>query len=164
MARLSIRTRIWPTALGAVAALLLSAPAGAEPTAPGPPPGPVEAPVQPAAAAAPAEAPVAAPEPVPHLSSPENLPPGTTELAAQPEGPRMGYLRELWHAYQTQEVSGSDALLLLTQRPMIAAPAPAPLPGAAPAPADEPVPQPAPAPAAAPDSVAPPVAAPSGTS
>src|SRR6185312_7370004 len=54
---------------------------------------------------------------VPHLSSPDNLPPGTTEVPDE-QGPRMSYLRELWHAYQTQEVSGGDALLLLTQRPM----------------------------------------------
>ena len=38
----------------------------------------------------------------------------------------MSYLRELWHAYQTQEVSGGDALLLLTQRPMDATSAPPP--------------------------------------
>lgn len=30
----------------------------------------------------------------------------------------MTYLRELWHAMQTQDVSKADALLLLTQRPM----------------------------------------------
>ena len=53
----------------------------------------------------------------------------------------MSYLRELWHAYQTQEVSGGDALLLLTQRPMDATSAPPPGmpagPQAAPAPATE---------------------------
>ena len=38
----------------------------------------------------------------------------------------MSYLRELWHAYQTQEVSGGDALLLLTQRPMDATSTPPP--------------------------------------
>lgn len=32
----------------------------------------------------------------------------------------MSYLRELWHAVQTQEVSKADAVLLLTQRPMTA--------------------------------------------
>ena len=40
----------------------------------------------------------------------------TRELRRTSEG--VTYLRELWHAYQTQEVSGSDVLLLLSQRPM----------------------------------------------
>ena len=59
------------------------------------------------------------PDGVPHLSSPENLPPGTTDAPPDGDQPRtLGYLRDLWHAVQTQEVSGRDALLLLTQRPM----------------------------------------------
>ena len=59
------------------------------------------------------------PDGVPHLSSPENLPPGTTDTPPDAGQPRtLGYLRDLWHAVQTQEVSGRDALLLLTQRPM----------------------------------------------
>jgi resuscitation-promoting factor RpfA len=62
--------------------------------------------------------PAPAPEGVPHLPSPENLPPGTTEDPVAPSGRGMTYLRELWHAVQTQDVSGGDALLLLTQRPM----------------------------------------------
>jgi hypothetical protein len=53
---------------------------------------------------------------VPHLSSPDNLPPGTTNIP-NPQG-GGSYLRDLWHAYQTQEISGRDALLLLSQRPM----------------------------------------------
>ena len=60
----------------------------------------------------------------------------------------MAYLRDLWHAVQTQEISGSGALLLLTQRPMDADTAPPPgVPAgpqgpvdAAPAPADVPAP------------------------
>lgn len=56
------------------------------------------------------------PEGVPHLPSPENLPPGATQ--APPEGRTLGYLRDLWHAIRTQDVTGADALLLLTQRPM----------------------------------------------
>jgi hypothetical protein len=68
------------------------------------------------------------PEGVPHLSSPENLPPGTTDTPADQGQPRsLGYLRDLWHAVQTQEVSGKDALLLLSQRPM--SPDAAPPPG-----------------------------------
>jgi resuscitation-promoting factor RpfA len=60
------------------------------------------------------------PAEIPHLASPENLPPGTIdELPATPgQGPNMTYLREIWHAIQTQDVSGTDALLALTQRPL----------------------------------------------
>jgi hypothetical protein len=69
--------------------------------------------------------PVAAPAPVQHLSSPDNLPPGTTSEDTPPQG-RLGYWRDLLHAMRTQEVSGSDALLLLTQRPLDASTAPPP--------------------------------------
>jgi hypothetical protein len=76
---------------------------------------------------------VAAPAPpppteVPHLSSPDNLPPGTS--VEDPVGPGQSrgltYLQELWQAVQTQNVSPKDALLLLTQRPMDANSAPPP--------------------------------------
>ncbi len=136
----------------AVAALLASAaPAAAQPAppvvpapapaplpAPPAPPGPLSAPVQPLAGPADPVDPALAG--VPHLASPENLPPGTTETPTQQT--RLGYLRDLWHAMQTQEVSGGDALLLLAQRPMSATPAgglpPGPQPAAAPMPADIP--------------------------
>ncbi|CAN5228084.1 hypothetical protein BH09ACT8_BH09ACT8_24710 [soil metagenome] len=105
-----------------------SQPVAAQP-APAPPAAPVApGPVQTMAAdpaavpvAAPAAVPATAPAPegVPHLPSPDNLPPGTTEVPTDPQqGHGMSYLRDLWHAVQTQNVSGSDALLLLTQRPM----------------------------------------------
>ncbi|MCV6980526.1 transglycosylase family protein [Mycolicibacterium pulveris] len=89
------------------------------------------------------------PEGVPHLASPENLPPGTTtdrsELPTQ--SPNVSYLKEIWHAIQTQEITGTDALLALTQRPLttpdtpggpapnlpVAPPAPAPAPPLPPA-------------------------------
>ncbi|MGO4447162.1 transglycosylase, partial [Mycobacterium sp. 2YAF39] len=61
------------------------------------------------------------PAEVPHLSSPENLNPGTTtdRVEAVPgESPNVTYLKEIWHAIQTQDVSGKDALLALTQRPL----------------------------------------------
>lgn len=62
-------------------------------------------------------------EGVPHLLSPDNLPPGTTHTA--PEGPKMSYLRYLWQAVQTPGITMSDALMLIAQRPMDAqAPAP----------------------------------------
>ncbi|MCH9762079.1 MAG: transglycosylase family protein [Actinomycetia bacterium] len=63
---------------------------------------------------------IPAPAGTPHLPSPENLPPGTTvdpALVGNPS-PNVNYLREIWHAIQTQEVSGKGALLALTQRPL----------------------------------------------
>ncbi len=94
------------------------------------------------------------PEPAggtPHLTSPDNLPPGTTtdpSLAGN-SSPNVSYLKEIWHAIKTQDVSGSDALLALTQRPLttpdtrggpqpslpvpVAADAAAPIPAADPA-------------------------------
>jgi hypothetical protein len=79
------------------------------------------------AAAAPAVAtdaasPVSTDQPatgVQHLSSPDNLPPGTSTDPVGPQsGPNVSYLKELWHAVQTQQISGSDALVALAQRPM----------------------------------------------
>lgn len=103
---------------GAAAAMIVAAPsAAADPVVPDP-----VVPVDPAVAPVgdPAVDVVAAPPAeVPHLTSPENLPPGTSATPVGPqEGRGVSYLRELWHAVQTQDVSGSDALLLLTQRPL----------------------------------------------
>ncbi|HEY5149634.1 MAG TPA: transglycosylase family protein [Mycobacterium sp.] len=59
------------------------------------------------------------PDGVQHLSSPDNPPPGTTDDPVGPQsGPNVTYLKELWHAIQTQQVSRGDALLALTQRPL----------------------------------------------
>lgn len=137
--------KVWPLplsggALGLFAALMLAAPiAHADPDAPAPPPPlplPGEQSISTLAAAGdpavpplgdPALLPAAgdpalpAPPPaeVPHLSSPENLPPGTSAVPLEPEqGRGTSYLRDLWHAVQTQDISGKDALLLLTQRPL----------------------------------------------
>jgi hypothetical protein len=75
----------------------------------------------------------AAPTEVPHLSSPGNLPPGTADVPVDPlQGRSLSYLRELWHAMQTQNVSTGDAILLLTQRPLD--PNPIPPPGLPPVP------------------------------
>ena len=137
-------------ALGVVAALVLAAPAAqADPEAPipPPPPSPLLAEESISVQAAPAGEP-APPAEVPHLASPENLPPGTTDvpLDAQ-QGRGVSYLRDLWHAMQTQEISGRDALLLLTQRPLdpnavptngLPAGPQAPLPPEAPPPAPAP--------------------------
>jgi resuscitation-promoting factor RpfA len=80
----------------------------------------------------------AVPTEIPHLASPENLPTGTTMDAGTlpTQGPNVTYLKELWHAIQTQEVTGKDALLALTQRPLTT-PAPENVngPGMAPGPA-----------------------------
>ncbi|OBA90255.1 hypothetical protein A5662_02120 [Mycobacteriaceae bacterium 1482268.1] len=105
-------------AIGAFAALMLAAPA-AHADSETSPPG-VEQPL--ATQAAEGDATALAPAPpaeVQHLSSPQNLPPGTTDvpLEAGP-GRTASYLRDLWHAVQTQEISGKGALLLLTQRPL----------------------------------------------
>jgi resuscitation-promoting factor RpfA len=117
--------------VGVIAALMLAAPpALAEPVIPLPPPPPP--PAQDASIQAAAADPALPPEAVPHLPSPEYLPPGTVDDPVEPSQPRLTYLRELWHAIQTQEVSGSDALLLLTQRPLDANAAPPP--GVAPGP------------------------------
>lgn len=127
--------------------MFLTAPtAGAEPV-PAPVPGPLlePAPVAVAGQVAPPAAPAEAG--VPHLYSPDNPPPGTTTMPAAPTGSRgLSYLRDLWHAVQTQEVSGSDAIFLLTQRPLDPAATPPPGMAAGPQPPSAP-PPPAPGPA-----------------
>jgi hypothetical protein len=116
-----------PAGLGALIAMaLLTAPsAGADPIDPAEPSSPaaVEAPSSPAAVEA-------APAAIPHLPSPENLPPGTTQTA--PERRTLGYLRDIWNTVRTEDVTMSDMLLLIAQRPMNAAPPAAPSPVTAP--------------------------------
>ncbi|KUI04604.1 transglycosylase [Mycolicibacterium acapulense] len=91
---------------------------------------PVDAALQPAPqvppAPAPAVEPVAADAGVPHLASPDNLPAGTTVDRAQAgaDSPNVSYLKEIWHAIQTQDITGKDALLALTQRPLTTPDAP----------------------------------------
>jgi hypothetical protein len=115
--------------LGAIAALTVAPTAQADPDAPAPPPLPLPdqqsistqaAAGDPALAAAGDPAlPPPPPAEVPHLSSPQNLPPGTSDVPLDPQqGRGTSYLRDLWHAVQTQDISGKDALLLLTQRPL----------------------------------------------
>lgn len=146
---------------GGFAALVFASPAAAEPVPP-PPPAPVVdgAPV-PAAPAQAAPAPPA-PEGVPHLASPEALPPGSTmdpSVMAGGESPNVSYLRDLWHAVQNQELSGKEALLLGISQRNLNTPIPAQAPGPnvpvtpgdpAPAPAAPAPPVPAPAAPAAP--------------
>lgn len=162
-------------ALGAFAALMLAVPvAHADPDAPAPPP-PEPSPLLPGpeqsistqAAGDPA-LPAPPPAEVPHLASPDNLPPGTSAVPVGPPQSRgTSYLLDLIHAYQTQDISGKDVLLLLTQRPLdanamptngLAAGPQAPLPDAPPA--DAPAPDPsapvAPAPEGPPPGPVPP--------
>lgn len=144
------------------AAIILAAPAMADPATADPvTPGPViavAAPAAPVPVAVVTPAPVPAtpapdgavqpaavglptpPNGMPHLSSPQNLPPGTTDSPPDNLGGGMSYLRDIWHAYQTQEVDGKGALLLLTQRPMDANAAPPPGMPASPTPPMAPLP------------------------
>lgn len=123
---------------GIVAALVGAAPqALADPAAPVPPPSPaggaqvvaaaapapvaVPAPPPGAPAPAPEEMPPAPPEGVSHLPSPDSPPPGTTldPSVKANEGPNLSYLKDLWHAVQSQEISGKEALIMgLAQRGM----------------------------------------------
>jgi resuscitation-promoting factor RpfA len=157
----AVAQAVVPAAVPAVAPADPAIPTPAPMPGPGPAPGPApDGTVQ----AAPNDLPVP-PDGLPHLSSPENLPPGTTDTPPDAGQPRtLGYLRDLWHAVQTQEVSGADALLLLTQRPMNPNAAPPPGMSANPTPplAPEPAPPPPaePAPALLPEPAPPPPAEP----
>jgi hypothetical protein len=106
-------------ALGVAAAFLAAPAAWADPAGPADPPVPV-----PVATDTDSQAATAS-DRVQHLSSPDNLPPDTSADAPPPQG-RLDYWRDLLHAMRTQEVSGGDALLLLTQRPLDANAAPPP--------------------------------------
>ncbi len=157
-------------ALGAIAALTLGAPsAQADPDVPPPPPllpapvlpGPADQSITTQAAEAEPAVPPADPAPpteVQHLSSPTNLPPGTTDVPIdQGQGRTTSYLRDLLHAYQTQEISGKDAILLLTQRPLDPNAMPRNgMPTGPQAPPGTPLPQGAPAPDSPPQADAPP--------
>jgi hypothetical protein len=87
-----------------------------DPALPAPPLPPVEpAPAAPAvvAAAAPAA------DGTPHLPSPDALPPGSTMDPVAQESPNVSYLKDLWQAVQSQEISGKEALITgLAQRGM----------------------------------------------
>lgn len=106
---IDVRTQILTALTGAVAALVLAAPAAADPDA--------AAPEVPASDTAPAPA-----DGVPHLASPDALPPGSTmdpSVMAGAESPRVSYLKDLWRAVQSQEISGKEALVLgIAQRGM----------------------------------------------
>jgi hypothetical protein len=61
------------------------------------------------------------PEGMPHLASPDALPPGSTmdPTAAGTDGPNTSYLKDLWQAVQNHDISGKEALIMgLSQRGM----------------------------------------------
>ena len=147
-------------------ALPVPAPAAPAP-APGAPATVAQASAQ-APLAAPLTPPLTPPDGVSHLPSPDSLPPGTTQTA--PEHPTLGYLKDVWNALRSEDVTASDALLLLAQRPVndariadsvpqsqtgpVAAPAAVPAPPAA-VPAESATPGEAPAQAGAAEASAP---------
>lgn len=85
------------------------------PHALGDPPTPVPPPPAPDAAAQ------AAPPPdgMPHLSSPDNLPPGTSDDPVPgTDSAGEAYAKEIWHAIQDHDITWRQGLVLLAQRPM----------------------------------------------
>jgi resuscitation-promoting factor RpfA len=61
------------------------------------------------------------PNGVPHLASPDSLPPGATmdPDATAGDSPNVSYLKDLWQAVQSHDISGKDALIMgLSQRGM----------------------------------------------
>jgi resuscitation-promoting factor RpfA len=59
------------------------------------------------------------PNGVPHLASPDALPPGSTMENQDTDGPNVSYLKDLMSAVQNHEISGKEALLMgLAQRGM----------------------------------------------
>jgi len=106
------------------------------PPAPAPAPAPLPAPAPaPDVVAAPAAVDPLAPVPaegVPHLISPENLPPGATldPNVLPNESPNVSYLRQIWNAVQDQQISGRDALIAVTTQRSLTGTAPTAPPGA----------------------------------
>jgi hypothetical protein len=115
-----IDKRSLAVAFGVALAMLAAPVAAAEPVTPADPAVPVAADPEPASSPAPSQLTAAVPvvqsEAVSHLPSPDSLPPGTTQTA--PERRTLGYLRDIWQAVRTEDVTMGDALLLLAQRPM----------------------------------------------
>jgi len=110
--------------LGVITAFMMAAPSAlADPVDPTPP-----SPAPDSATQDVSGDPAQTPAGVPHLMSPENLPPGTTTDPAVggSQAPRLFRLRELWDAIHTQGFSLSDALPLLAQRPLDANAVPPP--------------------------------------
>jgi hypothetical protein len=61
------------------------------------------------------------PDGVPHLATPDSLPPGSTmdPDATGNDSPNVSYLKDLWQAVQSHDISGKEALIMgLSQRGM----------------------------------------------
>ncbi len=83
---------------------------------------------------------------VPHLPAPDALPPGTTQEQTRNSSTR-GYLKDVWEAVRSGDVTTGEALLLIAQRPMDSknvkqdmTPQQSTIPGAVPTPAVEALP------------------------
>lgn len=98
--------RIAGVGAGALAAAMICAPSAlADPPAPVPPP--------------PDTTDQAAPGPVPHLSSLQNLPPGTSATPVDgTESEGASYAQSIWEAIQNHDINWKQGLFLLAQRPM----------------------------------------------
>jgi hypothetical protein len=124
---IDVGTRVLFAVTGGLGAMLIFAvPAIADPAVPLPgPPAPSDPATPPPApdatiSAAAGQLPTP-PEGVPHLSSPENLPPGATMDPSEVprDNPNVSYLKDLWQAVQNHEISGKQALIMgLAQRGM----------------------------------------------
>ena len=95
----------------------------------------------------------APPNGVPHLASPDAPPPGSTMdpvAAGATDTPNVSYLKDLWQAVQSHDISGKEALMMgLAQRGMNTPyPDQAPGPNVPVAPGDAAAPAPLPAPGA----------------
>ena len=79
------------------------------------------------------------PADVPHLPSPDNPPPGTSNEPVGPSSnPNVSYLKDLWQALKDDEIDRNDLLIALSQRSFTS-----PIPGQATAPAPAPAGDPA---------------------
>lgn len=109
---MSIDKRIMAKIAGGGVAVLAASAIAAAPSAladdtaaPPPPPEPV--------------AQAAAPAPVPHLMSPENLPPGTSDDPVPgTESAGVAYAKSIWQAIQDHDITWRQGLLMLAQRRM----------------------------------------------
>ncbi|MDT5151772.1 MAG: hypothetical protein QOI01_3505 [Mycobacterium sp.] len=107
-----------------LAVMATAPPAGADPVQPTIPPAPVSgtAPAPPSAAtvqSADTDAATLPPNGMPHLASPDALPPGSTMVPQDNDSPNVSYLKDLWQAVQNHEISAKEALVMgLAQRGM----------------------------------------------
>lgn len=110
-----------------LALVAMASPAGADPVVPAEPLVPVSIvpPPPPATTVQSADTDAVAaqlpPDGVPHLASPDALPPGSTldPSVVAGESPNVSYLKGLWQAVQDGELSGTEALVLgFAQRDM----------------------------------------------